>query len=223
MSQIEEKPKKHTNSKQITGILLLISGVVFLLVTYTPVISAYIKYLFTNKDNYPEVQLAQNTEQVNTQISNKTEIVFVNNDFGIYIPKIQTNARIIPDVDATNPQEYLTALKSGIAHAKGTSYPNQKGNVFLFAHSAVNFYDPHDYSVYFYLLGELKTGDEIYVSYKNQIYKYTVLETKIVSKTDTKYLGKYMEQDTLTLMTCWPSGTNLKRVIVTATRSTINQ
>lgn len=222
MSQTEERPQKQSKNIKIAGILLLISGVVFLLLTYRPVIFAYIKYLFAEKDNIPQVQIAQTDDQVNTDITKDTNIVFVDKEFGIYIPKIQTNSSVIPDVDTTNKSEYLKALESGIAHAKGTSYPNQNGNVFLFAHSAVDFYNQKNYSVYFYLLGELQQEDKIYVSYNDKIYTYSVLETKIVSKDDTQYMGQYLTEDTLTLMSCWPSGTNLKRIIVTAVRSTTN-
>ena len=218
MSQTEETTKRHISRIQIAGILLLLTGVVFLLITYIPVISAYVKYTFSNKDKQPEIQLADK-EFVNTDITSNTEIVFVDKSFGIYIPKIQTNASVIADVDTTNPSEYLSALEKGIAHAKGTSYPNEKGNVFLFAHSAVDFYNQRNYSVYFYLLSELESGDKIYVSYDGKMYQYSVLETKIVSKTDTQYMGEYLEQDTLTLMSCWPSGTNLKRIIVIAVRN----
>lgn len=218
MSQTEETTKRHISRIQIAGILLLLTGVVFLLITYIPVISAYVKYTFSNKDKQPEIQLADK-EFVNTDITSNTEIVFVDKSFGIYIPKIQTNASVIPDVDTTNQSEYSSALEKGIAHAKGTSYPNEKGNVFLFAHSAVDFYNQRNYSVYFYLLSELESGDKIYVSYDGKMYQYSVLETKIVSKTDTQYMGEYLEQDTLTLMSCWPSGTNLKRIIVIAVRN----
>ncbi|HQJ73937.1 MAG TPA: sortase, partial [Candidatus Dojkabacteria bacterium] len=74
------------------------------------------------------------------------------------------------------------------------------------------------YNVYFYLLGELQKDDLIYVSYKGKIYKYKVVEFKVVKPEEIKYLGKYMEQDTLTLMTCWPVGSNTRRGIVTAVR-----
>lgn len=218
MSQTEEITKRHINPVKTAGILLLLTGVVFLFMTYLPVISSYVKYVFFNREKQPEIQLADK-ELVNTNISGSTDIVFVNKTFGIYIPKIQTNASVIPDVDTTNKSEYLKALEKGIAHAKGTSYPNQHGNVFLFAHSAVDFYNQRNYSVYFYLLGELRQGDKIYISYNDKMYEYSVLETKIVSKTDTKYMGKYLDEDTLTLMSCWPSGTNLKRIIVIAVRN----
>lgn len=218
MSQTEEITKRHISPVKTAGILLLLTGVVFLIITYMPVISAYVKYVFFNREKQPEIQLADK-ELVNTNITGSTNIVFVDKAFGIYIPKIQTNASVIPDVDTTNKSEYLNALEKGIAHAKGTSYPNQKGNVFLFAHSAVDFYNQRNYSVYFYLLGELKPDDKIYVSYNDRMYEYSILETKIVSKTDTQYMREYLNQDTLTLMSCWPSGTNLKRIIVTAIRN----
>lgn len=220
MSQIGETKNRKFNILKIVGIALLIIGVVFLLSVYIPVIQAYIKYRLTDTDKVRKVYISTNENPVNTEITDDTTNIFIDQDFGIYIPKILTNAKIIPNVDTSNTKEYLEALKKGIAHAKNSSLPNQKGNVFLFSHSAVNFYNNDKYAVYFYLLGELKKDDPIYVSYEQQIYKYKVLVTKIVDKTDTKYINKYMDEDTLTLMTCWPSGTNLKRLIVISVRDT---
>ena len=87
------------------------------------------------------------------------------------------------------------------------------------AHSAVNFYERRKYNVYFYLLDELDKGDEIYVSYQGEIYEYSVWDVKRVNPSQVEYLGKYLSQDTLTLMTCWPAGADIKRTIVTAVRA----
>lgn len=201
------------------GILLLILGLAFLLITFKPLILAYIDYFFTPARADTKVELSTATNEPTKTIQKDTEVVFVDNEFGIYIPKIKTNSKVIANVDPFNESTYDSALEKGIAHAKGTSFPNQHGNVFLFAHSAVNFYEQRKYNVYFYLLNELKNGDEIFVSYKNQIYKYKVLETKLVWPSETKYMEKYMEEDTLTLMSCWPAGANWKRTIVAAVRN----
>ena len=64
----------------------------------------------------------------------------VNTDFSIVIEKIGVNAPIVADVTVTNEDAYNNALKDGVAHALVSDYPSQEpGNVYLFAHSAINF------------------------------------------------------------------------------------
>jgi len=215
----EEKSKLKVGYSKYLGILLLLVGVVILFVTYQPLIWSYLDYKFTTKQvEDVKVEVTPKGEEITSKIAKDTEIVFVNSDFGIYIPKIKANAKVIKDVDINNYEEYRNALVYGVAHAKGSALPDEHGNVFLFAHSTVNFYERRKYNVYFYLLGELQKDDLIYVSYEGKIYKYKVVEFKVVKPEEIKYLGKYMEQDTLTLMTCWPVGSNTRRGIVTAVR-----
>ena len=126
--------------------------------------------------------------------------------------------KVVKDVDPFNEKEYINALQTGVAHSKTTTTPNKQGNVFLFAHSAVNFYERNMYSVYFYLLGELEKEDEIFVSYEGIIYKYRVQEVKIVNREDIQYLKRSADPDTLVLMTCYPAGTDWKRTVVIAHR-----
>lgn len=223
IQKIENEDRKSNKNKigylRYVGILLLLIGVIFLFVTYKPLIFAYFSYVFAPIDSTPHVQISSNGSEVTKVITKSTETVFVDKDFGIYIPKIKANVKVVSNVNPYDKTVYEKALEQGIAHAQGTSLPNQTGNTFLFAHSAVNFYEQRKYNVYFYLLNELEKGDPIYISYNNNIYKYLVLETKIVDSTDTKYMNKYMDEDTLTLMSCWPAGTNWKRIIVIATRA----
>ena len=217
----EEKSKLKVGYSKYLGILLLVVGVVILFITYQPVIWSYLDYILSPKPVEDiKVEVTKQGEDITSEIEKDTEIVFVNSDFGLYIPKIQANAKVIKNVDPYDEERYTNALIYGVAHAKGSALPNEDGNVFLFAHSAVNFYERRKYNVYFYLLNELKKDDPIYVSYQGQIYTYKVLEVKIVDPMNIQYLGKYMEQDTLTLMTCWPAGANIKRTIVTAIRDT---
>ncbi len=218
-----EETKSSSNKRgylRYVGILLLFVGCTFLFVTYKPLIFAYFSYVFTPSEETLPLKISSDNNEVTKIITKSTETIFVDKDFGIYIPKIKANAKVISNVNPVDKEAYNSALSQGIAHAEGTSLPNQTGNTFLFAHSAVNFYEQRNFNVYFYLLNELENGDPIYISYNSDIYKYLVLETKIVDSTDTKYLGKYMDEDTLTLMSCWPIGTNWKRAIVIATRAT---
>lgn len=217
---LKEESKLKVGYLKYLGILLLLIGFVVILLTYMPVIKAYIGYYFAPKQ-VEEIKVEISTkEEITTEIKKDTEVVFVDKNFGLYIPKIKANAKVIRDVDPYDKEEYTNALIYGVAHAKGTALPNGEGNVFLFAHSAVNFYERRKYNVYFYLLNELEKDDEIYVSYQGEIYEYSVLEVKIVDPSEVKYLGQYLSQDTLTLMTCWPAGANVKRTVVTAVRST---
>ena len=150
---------------------------------------------------------------------NKTvnQIKPVSTEFGIVIPKIGANARIIEGVDPFNPKTYEIALSKGVAQAKGTAFPNQTGNMFLFSHSSANLIEATRFNSVFYLLSKLKKGDDIYIYYKNQRYKYEVSETKIVDASNVSYLNPKSSEKTLTLMTCWPAGTDYKRLLVIAT------
>src|SRR5690348_13674845 len=59
------------------------------------------------------------------------QIVPVDKDFGIVIPKLGANAHVIANVDPFNSKDYQYALTRGVAHARGTSVPGSMGNVFL--------------------------------------------------------------------------------------------
>ena len=133
-----------------TGILLLTAGFIFLLITYFPLIKAYFNYWLSPASQEAEVKVVDEEDDEITQssdIKKDTEVVFVDKDFGLYIPKIKANARVIANVDPYIEDEYINALRHGVAHASGTSFPNQSGNVFLFAHSAVNFYEQNKYKI----------------------------------------------------------------------------
>ena len=61
----------------------------------------------------------------------------------------------------------------------------------------------------------MEKGDEIILYFKDKEYVYLVEELKYVDGGETKYMNASKESK-LTLMTCWPPGTTLKRLIVTA-------
>ncbi|MCL5435010.1 MAG: sortase [Patescibacteria group bacterium] len=144
------------------------------------------------------------------------EIKPVDKEFGIVIPKIAANAKIISQVDPYNSNIYQIALTKGVAQARGTAYPDQIGNMFLFSHSSVNLLEATRYNSVFYLLSKLNKNDEIFIFYKNVKYKYKVSDIKIVDAKDISYLNPRSTNKELTLMTCWPAGTSYKRLLVIA-------
>lgn len=138
-----------------------------------------------------------------------------NTDFSLLIEKIGATAPIVQDVNPQDSRVYQRALTHGIAHAQGTSLPGQGGNIFLFAHSSTNPLDASRFNSVFYLIHHLEVGDTIQVWYQGQEYIYHVITKTIASPSDIFYL-KSSPEEQLTLMTCWPPGTTLKRLIVVA-------
>lgn len=153
-------------------------------------------------------------------LNGKKQQIIVPKDtsFTIVIPKINANANVIPNVDPTNEDEFLEALSHGIAHAKGSVFPGQKGNTYVFAHSTDNWWNVGRYNAIFYLLKDLSIGDKVIVYFQNIRYNYTVTDTKIVDPTDVSYLvdAQKAPEETLIMQTCWPPGTTWKRLLVFA-------
>ncbi|MDO8498849.1 MAG: sortase [bacterium] len=145
---------------------------------------------------------------------NSQTIQPVDEEFGIVIPKIRANAKVIPGVDPYNEREYQIALSKGVAQAKGTALPGETGNIFIFAHSSANFFEANRYNSIFYLLHRLEAGDEIDLFYQKQKFTYVVTEKKLVDPSEVSYLNNKGSEPVITLMTCWPPGTTLKRLLV---------
>jgi len=149
-------------------------------------------------------------------VSTPQIITPVDTNFSIVIPKIDANARIIPNIDASNYDDYMAALARGVVHAQGSVFPGMKGNIFLFAHSTDNFWNVGRYNAVFYLLKELETGDEINLFFGGKRFIYKVYDKKIVEGNEVQYLSAASDTQTVTLMTCWPPGTTWKRLLVFA-------
>ena len=139
-------------------------------------------------------------------------------NYSIVIPKIGANSRVIANVDASDEKTYLDVLNRGVAHAWGTAFPGEGGHIFLFAHSPDYFWNVGTYNAIFYLLGKLMKGDEVDLFYQGQRYTYKVINTTIVDPSQVEYLTRKTNKEFLTLQTCWPPGTTLKRLLVFATR-----
>ena len=138
--------------------------------------------------------------------------------FSIVIPKIGASAKVFANVDPSKESEFLPILQKGVAHARGTVFPGQKGNIYLFAHSTDNFWDLGRYNAVFYLLKDLVPGDEIVIFFQNKRYNYVVTGYKVVDPSDVSYIVNAQNQnsETLILQTCWPPGTTWKRWLVFA-------
>lgn len=206
------------------GNFLVLASLLGVFLTFYPVIEAEARYRLSQfrgetfiieGDTIVEPTPGLNFSAMLVKPTPET-IVPVDREFGIVIPKINANIKVVSEVDAGNYTEYMAALKQGVAHAKGTVYPGMVGNSFLFAHSVGNFWEVNRYNAVFYLLKELNSGDLIVLYWRNKRYDYVVTDKKTVEPSEVGYLNSVANYPMLTLQTCWPPGTTLKRLLVFA-------
>jgi len=143
-------------------------------------------------------------------------------DMRIVIPKIDKN---IPVVGVTNEnliardwdaleKDLQGALKNGIIHYPGTALPGEGGNVVLTGHSSYYAWDAGRFKDVFALLHELTLGDRVVIFFNQRKYVYEIFDIKTVYPSQVDVLGQTRDER-LTLITCTPIGTNLKRLVVT--------
>ena len=137
--------------------------------------------------------------------------------FSLSIPKINAQAKIVPSVDPWNQEAYSKALKVGVAQAKGSGLPTDEKGMYLFAHSSLPYLEMIKSHPVFFRLGELQTGDHIYITYNKKEYVYTVMDKKVIWPTETEYLTN--NKFDLVLQTCTPPGTDFQRLLIFAKKS----
>lgn len=135
-------------------------------------------------------------------------------ELGIEAKKIDLLAPVVEDVDGSDESVYIKSLKGGVAHHSGTSLPGQGGNIFIFGHSSTET-GIGRYAKVFERLGDLEVGDEVNIYHNRVKYTYTIFEKRVVAENNMSVLNE-TEDEQLTLMTCWPIGTDEKRLILKA-------
>ena len=187
---------------RFAGYFFIQVGLVILALVVEPVINEEMKFRFN--------------ELTGRQYILPRIITPVSTDFGIVIEKINANAKVVADVNPAKEAEYMAALRQGVAHAKGTSYPGQKGNIYLFSHSTDAPWNVVRFNAIFYLLGKLETGDRVIIFYQGRRFDYIVFDKIIAKPEETQYLTNVYPESILTLQTCDPPGTTLNRLIIRA-------
>lgn len=144
-------------------------------------------------------------------------VIPVDRKFGIVIEKLGINAPVVADVAVSDAQAYNESLKHGVAHAGSSDYPSSEpSNVYLFAHSSLNFWELGKYAQVFNLLRKLEMGDKVHVFYDETDFVYRVVNKEVYKGFNTYALTRPVIEPLLTLQTCDPPGTTLNRLVVTA-------
>ncbi|MDO8715899.1 MAG: sortase [Dehalococcoidales bacterium] len=202
------------------GNALILVAAISILYTFWPLISVSTKHLSDNITGKKFEAATQNGETFGDLLGKKDENIKIlvpkDPNFSIIVEKIGADATIIPNVDPSNKDIYTAALRRGVAHALGTSFPGRPGVTYLFAHSTDTIFNVPRYNAVFYLLGDMKPGDRIVIFFAGKRYDYKVTETKITEPEDVSYLTMKTEEQILVLQTCYPPGTVWKRLLVIA-------
>jgi len=135
--------------------------------------------------------------------------------FYLTIPKLGIDKAII-ETNSVN-----LSPETSLGHYKGSALPGQVGNSFVYGHSVLPwFFNPKNYKTIFSTLENLQSGDEFVVNYNNKDLKYKVETKSVLDPTKVNPLAefkpKYLNESTVTLMTCYPAGTRAKRLLVNA-------
>jgi len=223
----KEKISPVQRQKKIFIVFFLVSGVVFFGFAFLPIINFQIAY---------STQLKQIIDPLSSKSSNKsgsllgevsTDYTQLSNwfvdDKNIPEQLISSSQSIyyisIPKLNIKDAVVTLGSmdLKKSLIQYPQTALPGQLGNTVIFGHSVLpQFFNPKNYLTIFSTLYKLKQGDEIIIQYDRLDYKYVVEEMFEVKPTNLSVLEQRFDDKTLTLITCSPPGTYLRRLIIKA-------
>jgi len=129
--------------------------------------------------------------------------------YKISIPRLKIKDAVV-EVGGEN-------LSKSLIHFGGTALPGKPGNAVIFGHSTVlQLYNPKNYITIFSYLPTLKNDDEVTVNYDGITYLFQVEEMFEVKPDAVQILEQKQDNSYLTLVTCVPPGTYLRRLIVRA-------
>jgi sortase A len=207
---------KSNRTKAIKSTIVLIAYLIMISAAFI-LYKNYSQQTNTNKPiiNSTAYSITDHVDE-NTKYIKKEE----NDNFELKIEKINISAPIILNVDGAKEDEYYKALESGVAHMKGTPEPSGHGNVVIFGHSSKNDNYIGDYGKIFANLDDVAVGDEIKITKtdnNNKEYVYNITEKKIISADDISVISA-TQNDQLTILTCWPIGSNEQRLAVIAVK-----
>lgn len=184
--------------------------------------------------NYSEIKNYFQSYSQNTDIAYASplpetlrETVVADQNKGI-VPNVPDDHLVVPVLNIDAPIQWSiedekaksdAALLNGVVQIANSALPGQGGNIYITGHSSNYAWEKSKYSTIFGHLDKLKTGDNIYLRYKNELFTYQVTGQKTLMPNDLSLVnvtGGSTEQ--LSLVTCWPVGTSDKRLAVLAKR-----
>lgn len=137
----------------------------------------------------------------------------------VIIPQLNIEAPMVW-ADSTDNAAMDKDLENGVLHYYQTAAPGQPGTMIISGHSSNYVWAKGNYNHIFATLNNINVGDVINIvetEANGRVinFFYKVTGKKIVAADDQSVFDN-SANPTLELTTCWPIGTNLQRLIVTA-------
>jgi LPXTG-site transpeptidase (sortase) family protein len=144
------------------------------------------------------------------------------NNARLVIDSIGINAPIVFNTPDDNDAVY-ERLSEGVVHYSSTAKPGNPGAAVILGHSSAYPWYKGDYGAVFALLSKLNVGDRFYVQYEdNRTFVYemsgSVVFNPFVKDDKSEQLAAMEAADggSLILISCYPVGTNFRRIAVQA-------
>lgn len=231
--------RKIWNLLEWVAVSALIFTIIFFIInfsSYSMLLKNKLEKLYGTFELDPYIEKIIDTKEVKQEalpiiaeeIQFKTQIPPLNIDVSppddrIIIPRVNKNVPIV-NISSENlikkdwnalENDIQDALRDGVVHYPGTAQAGSKGNVVITGHSSYFPWDSGRFKDVFALLHEVVVGDTIIVFHDQHKFVYEVYEKKVVMPDQVDILTQEGEER-LTLITCTPIGTNLKRLIILA-------
>jgi len=166
-------------------------------------------YLFEKRENGQQMKQnlkkeAEKTKEQTKEIGKKENL--------IEIPKIKISA---PLILTTREKEISKALDRGVVLWPESAKFGEKGATIILGHSAPPGWPKIKYDWVFTKIDQLEKGDEIFVFFQGEKFRYVVRE-KIFLKKGKELPEIKSDLNILILISCWPPGKNLKRIAIVA-------
>jgi len=220
---LKKPPKDFNYQKRVSffkylSLTTLLVGIIFLLSVFWPILKYEFKSQnFTQQLISPVEVLGESTTVVD--YSRPSTWFPTAPNLPPQPSKITHYALSIPKLKIEKAVVHIGGedLMDSLIQYPGTALPGQYGNTVIFGHSVLpQFFNPKNYKTIFSTLPTLKKGDEILIDFDGVLYRYEVVSLQEVLPENVSVLEQHYNAEYLTLITCVPPGTYLKRLVVTA-------
>lgn len=193
----------------LSGIAIFL--IVFIFLNFPAFYLRYVEWEIAEKQIAADIKTPQRNiaEKPPSPLQFETKYDIPNS---IVIEKIGVNAPLV-DARSTNQKHINITLNNGVAVYPESDRPGEAGNFFVTGHSSVYPWNKTQYGQVFALLDKLEAGDIVTIYYDQYKYQYRITDKYIKAASDV-WLEHPKDKSIISLMTCWPIGTNLKRMIV---------
>jgi LPXTG-site transpeptidase (sortase) family protein len=139
--------------------------------------------------------------------------------YTISIPTIGITAPVVLE-KSLDPNVILGRLSDGVVHYSDSPLPGEEGTSVILGHSSAYPWYKGKYGSIFALLGNLKNGDAVVIANggKTLVYKVSdiLIFNPLSNNSRLQQISQSDNRSSVLLVSCWPVGTNLKRIAVRA-------